>query len=194
MIRITGGVAKGRILKVPTGNAVRPTSDKVRQALFNILSHRFNLDFENVRVLDLFAGSGALGLEAMSRGASYIQFVELEPQHVKLMKENIKAVQDRFVGQERRERTVIHTQNVNRFLLSPPELPFHLIFMDPPYALCEELQYLKALEESWLTEGGYVIIEHTKHNLFELPKGWSELLRRRYGDTYLTICTRSTSC
>jgi len=194
MIRITGGVAKGRTLKVPSGSAVRPTSDKVRQARFNILRHRFNVDFKEARVLDLFAGSGALGLEALSRGASHVQLVELESRHAKQISENAKVIcatlerQGSPVG-----RAQVCTQNVSAYVLRPPTLPYQLICMDPPYAQREVPQHLKALEGGWLAEGGYVIIEHTKHNLFELPDGWTELLRRKYGDTYVTICARETS-
>lgn len=190
MIRITGGVAKGRTLKVPQGSGVRPTSDKVRQALFNILSHRFNVDFKGARVLDLFAGSGALGLESLSRGASYAQFVELESRHARLILENCKVTSALMTRQgESAGQSAVRTQSVDAHLTRPPEHPYELIFMDPPYALCREVEHLKALEGAWLAEGGYVIIEHTKHNLFELPDGWIEQLRRRYGDTYITICS-----
>lgn len=193
MIRITGGVAKGRTLKVPSGSAVRPTSDKVRQALFNILSHRFNVDFKEARVLDLFAGSGALGLEALSRGATFVQLIELEPRHVRQINVNAQAVCSTIERQgETVGRVQVRTQDVGTLIRSAPTHPYQLIFMDPPYAQCEEPQHLKALEGGWLAEGGYVIIEHTKHNLFELPDGWSELLRRKYGDTYVTICERAT--
>ena len=193
MIRITGGIAKGRSLKVPSGDAVRPTSDKVRQALFNILSHRFNLDFDGARVLDLFAGSGALGLEALSRGASFVCFVELEQRHARMINENCNLVQA-AISQRREEQVRCSTVNkrVSTALLRRPDRPYDLIFMDPPYAQESEGKHLKALEEGWLSEGGYVIIEHAKHNLFELPDGWSQELRRRYGDTYITICSRET--
>ena len=188
MIRITGGVAKGRSLKVPTGNAVRPTSDKVRQALFNILSHRFNVDFTGLSVLDLFAGSGALGIEALSRGAGHARFIELEARHARVISENLKVV--KALVMEGDVTSSVRTQSVSAHLTAPPSRPFDLIFMDPPYTQEEEPRHLQAIEGGWLSEGGYVIIEHTKHNLFEVPVGWSALLRRRYGDTYITICAQ----
>jgi 16S rRNA (guanine966-N2)-methyltransferase len=200
MIRITGGDAKGATLRVYSGGQVRPTSDKVRQALFNILTHRFNADFQGARVLDLFAGAGGLGCEALSYGAREVVFVEADPKAARVITQNIATLTPRVQGEGR-----VVTQRVEAFLGRAPESPFDVIFMDPPYAEGVEESTLKALGGAtgapqgaaerasgggWLTAGGYVIIEHSKRRLFEPPEGWRVALRRLYGDTAVSVCER----
>ena len=201
MVRITGGLLKGRSLKVYSGGEVRPTSDKVRQALFNILRHRFNADFEGVRALDLFAGSGALGLEALSRGAQEVLFVEADPHTAKVLSANIKAASEALraqrgsAGQALRGTFEVRqlTQPVERLLKRAPERPYDLILIDPPYAMLREGALLTLLREGWLSEEGYVMIEHAKRNLFEVPEGWCLEMRRAYGDTYLSLLSLEPS-
>jgi 16S rRNA (guanine966-N2)-methyltransferase len=194
MVRITGGALKGRALKVYSGGEVRPTSDKVRQALFNILRHRFNADFQGARALDLFAGSGALGLELLSRGASAVCFVESDPKTARVLQENIKAACNALNAQlsegELPPEVRVLTQRVDTALKRPPALPFDFVLVDPPYAMGAEVELLKGLTEAWLSEGGYVMIEHAKRNLFEPPEGWRLELRRAYGDTLISVCQR----
>ncbi len=189
MIRITGGAAKGAALRVYAGGQVRPTSDKVRQALFNILTHRFNADFQGGRVLDLFAGAGGLGCEALSHGAREVVFVEADPKAARVISQNLLTLSTRVKGSGR-----VVTQRVEAFLARPPESPFALVFMDPPYADGVEEDTLRALagggERAWLEEGGYVIVEHSKRRLFEPPEGWRVALRRLYGDTAVSVCER----
>ena len=197
MVRITGGALKGRALKVYSGGEVRPTSDKVRQALFNILRHRFNADFQGARALDLFAGSGALGLELLSRGASAICFVEADHKTARVLQENVKVACSALNAQldegERPPEVTVLTQRVEVALKRPPPLPFDVVLMDPPYAMGAEVELLKSLTEAWLSEGGYVMIEHAKRNLFEPPEGWRLELRRAYGDTLISVCQREPS-
>ena len=188
MIRITGGAAKGAALRVYAGGQVRPTSDKVRQALFNILTHRFNADFQDRRVLDLFAGAGGLGCEALSHGAREVVFVEADPKAARVIAQNLLTLSARVKGSGR-----VVTQRVEGFLARPPESPFALVFMDPPYADGVEEATLRALaggERPWLEEGGYVVVEHSKRRLFEPPEGWRVALRRVYGDTAVSVCER----
>ncbi|MBM4293102.1 MAG: 16S rRNA (guanine(966)-N(2))-methyltransferase RsmD, partial [Deltaproteobacteria bacterium] len=187
MIRITGGAAKGAALRVYDGGQVRPTSDKVRQALFNILTHRFNADFQGARVLDLFAGAGGLGCEALSHGAREVVFVEADPRAARVISQNLSALAARVKGAGR-----VVTQRAEQLLSRAPDEPFALILMDPPYADGVEAATLRALSAGgWLAEGGYVVVEHSKRSLFEPPDGWQLALRRLYGDTAVSICARA---
>jgi 16S rRNA (guanine966-N2)-methyltransferase len=201
MVRITGGLLKGRSLKVYSGGEVRPTSDKVRQALFNILRHRFNADFEGVRALDLFAGSGALGLEALSRGAREVLFVEADPHTAKVLSANVKTASEALKAQRGSAGEPLRgpfevrqlTQPVERLLKRTPERPYDLILIDPPYAMLREGELLALLREGWLSEEGYVMVEHAKRNLFEVPDGWRLDVRRGYGDTYVSLLSLDPS-
>ena len=191
MVRITGGEARGRSLKVHSGGQVRPTSDKVRQALFNILSHRCEVCWEGVRVLDLYAGSGSLGLEALSRGASVVLFVESNRKIAEVLKENIRSVRGHLEDEgEATLESHVRVMTVNKTLSSPPDEPYHIIFIDPPYALHAGRQMLERLDTLWLHPEGLVVIEHERRDLFEVPNGWRLNLRRLYGDTHISICQR----
>ena len=194
MIRITGGDARGAALRVYSGGQVRPTSDKVRQALFNILTHRFHADFQGARVLDLFAGAGGLGCEALSHGAREVVFVEADPKAARVITQNLATLAPRVKGVGR-----VVTQRVEVFLSRPPEAPFDVVFMDPPYADGVEAATLRALGAGegaagagWLAAAGYVMIEHSKRQLFEPPEGWRVALRRVYGDTAVSVCERGS--
>lgn len=191
MIRVTGGEAKGRALKVYRGGQVRPTSDKVRQAIFNILEHRFDLEFEHARVLDLYAGSGSLGAEFLSRGASYLCAVESDNRTIKVLKENLMTVQKAIKSHEPQVKVL--AQKVERFLNQKPVSPYQVIIADPPYKDRLGPQILEKLDIDWLGEEGIVVIEHEKKDVFVPPYGWSLSDRRLYGDTFISFLNRMTS-
>ena len=145
MIRVTGGHAKGRALKVYQGGQVRPTSDKVRQAIFNILEHRYDLEFYKASALDLFAGSGSLGLDMLSRGGRSVTFVEADPKAASVLRRNLKLIEnsepigrataDKNLPQvdSKSKKSQLMIQRVDRFLRRSTPQPFEVIFADPPY-------------------------------------------------------------
>jgi 16S rRNA (guanine966-N2)-methyltransferase len=187
MIRITGGEVKGRSLKVYRGGQVRPTSDKVRQAIYNILEHGFEFEFETSRCLDLYAGSGGLGAELLSRGGSHLTAVESDARTLSVLRDNLK-----MVKQAVRSRTVdinVVSQTVERYLKRPPASPYDLIIADPPYKEQLGPKLLACLSMGWISSDGVVVIEHEKRDPFTPPYGWSLDDRRLYGDTFVSFCS-----
>ncbi|HEY7957651.1 MAG TPA: 16S rRNA (guanine(966)-N(2))-methyltransferase RsmD [Polyangia bacterium] len=184
-MRIIAGTAGGRRLRTPRGDATRPTADRVREALFNILLARGPAP---ERVLDLYAGTGALGLEALSRGAHQAVFVDEAEDAIALISENALALGFSAACQPVRER--VHT-----FLKRPPAAPFGWIFLDPPYATRpseKEMDRALALLGAgrWLAPDGVVVAEHEwrtapaeRHGALALSD------RRRYGQTAVSIFT-----
>jgi 16S rRNA (guanine966-N2)-methyltransferase len=182
VVRIVGGRARGTHLGVPKGLEVRPTSDRVRESLFNILSHRFEHACENARVLDLFAGSGALGLEALSRNAKHVCFVEKNQQIAKLVKMNATKLQGDW--------QVVHA-SAESFLKRESE-PYDLIFLDPPYSaglLAPTLAQI--VNRAWLSTEGLLCIEYPVDNDFEVPDNLHSLFERRYGKTIIRILAQA---
>jgi 16S rRNA (guanine966-N2)-methyltransferase len=176
IMRIAGGIGKGQRLKVPAGSRVRPTSDKVKQALFNILADRV----EGASFLDLFAGAGGIGIEALSRGASRVVFVDGSRESVAVIKKNIETarVHDRAEVVPAKTETYLKKQSG----------PFDIVFLDPPYA--EELgPLLELIAASGVVQpGGIVIAEHFKKQ--SSPEAAGALARyreARYGDTVLVF-------
>ena len=187
MIRITGGEARGASLKVYQAGQVRPTTDKVRQAIFNILEHRYALDLSEARALDLFAGSGSLGLEFLSRGGEVVTFVECDKRAVKVLRENVRALSRSYdLG-----RGQVNQNTVERVLRTPPERPYDVIFADPPYRDERGPALLDAINDRWLSNEGVIVIEHAKRDLFTPPERWALDERRRYGDTLVSFITWS---
>jgi 16S rRNA (guanine966-N2)-methyltransferase len=181
-VRITGGRFGGRVLAGPSDDHVRPTSDKVRQAVFNILAHSdFGCGFalETARVLDLFAGTGAMGLEALSRGARYCLFVDNSAESRALVRQNVEALALTGITKVwRRDATVLGPLSANS------GGPFELAFLDPPYRhdlLEPALQSLRAGD--WLSANALVVVEHAADEGTPPLSGWHELDRRSYGDT-----------
>ena len=179
MTRIIGGVAGGRRLRTPPGEGTRPTSDRVREALFSALeSHLGTLSGHSV--LDLYAGSGAIALEALSRGASAATAVESDRRVARLIGAN--AADLGF------ELTVI-TRPVERVVAEPAARAYDVVFADPPYPLSEAdlaamLQSLDA--NGWVTTGSLVVIERSMRSPEPTyPAGWETLRERRYGETVL---------
>jgi 16S rRNA (guanine966-N2)-methyltransferase len=187
-MRIIGGSAGGRILKAPRGVHTRPTSDKVRQAIFNVLAARME---PPARVLDLYAGSGALGLEALSRGAGAATFVDEERDSCALARENGAALG--FPVE------VVHSPVV-RWLAKQPEAgpPYGWIFLDPPYGSHATGELDKALDliarRGLLGDEGVAVAEHEwRHPPAERYQTLALLQRRRYGQTTVSFYTREQS-
>jgi len=174
-VRIVAGSAKGRRLASPAG-ATRPTSDRAREALFNSLT--LLVDLDGARVLDLFAGTGAVGLEALSRGAVEAVFVESDRNAADVLRRNIEAVG--LPGARVVKRPVA------AFLAAPPLVPFDLVFTDPPYALDEDAvaEILDTLADGkWLTDEAVVVVERSARGPGpRWPDGIEALRDRRYGE------------
>ena len=153
-MRIVAGKFKGRELLGPTSIATRPTSDRVRESLFNILAHGVEgFEMEGARVMDLFAGTGALGLEALSRGAKFCQFVEESAEARGIIRKNADAFG--AIGQCK-----IWKRDATDLGSCTPQSPFELVFIDPPYGQGLGKKALQALVDgSWLTAGGMVVLE-----------------------------------
>ena len=169
-MRVVAGVAGGRRLQAPAGRRVRPTSERVREALFNALG---SMDaVAGATVLDLFAGTGALGIEALSRGAMTATFVDADPRAVAAIKANLQAT-----GMAELARVV--QSDVVRFLAERPPANVDLAFADPPYAFDGWARLLEVLPAR------LVAIEARSH--IDLPSRWHPLRSKRYGDTVVTL-------
>lgn len=183
MTRIIAGVAGGRTLRTPPGSGTRPTSDRVREALFSALAARDALD--GSRVLDLFAGSGALGLEAASRGAVMVDLVESDRRAASVIRDNITAL---GLG-----GTHVRAMTVATFLAGPSPTAYNLVLMDPPYDLPEAdvTAVLTTLATGgWLAEDAVVVVERSSRSPEpSWPTGWSPGKARRYGETTLWLAT-----
>lgn len=172
-IRIIAGTFRGRRIRVPEGERVRPTADRVREALFDILGP----SIEGARVLDLFAGTGALGLEAASRGAAQVVLVERDRAVLAVLRDNV-----RDLGVHDRVR--IRAVDVERFLAGPAGPgPYDLVLADPPYARAALGAVLTGLgRPGWLAPGATVVFESEARNDPESPPGgWLHARRAVYG-------------
>lgn len=177
-MRIIGGALRGRSLAAPTGSMVRPTSDRAREAVFNILTHAsWAPPLDGARVIDLFAGAGALGLEALSRGAAFCLFVETGEEARGAIRRNIDAL-DLF-GQTR-----IHRRDATQLGLRPASAgaPFNLAFMDPPYDQGLGEKALAALSAGgWLASDALVVYERSAKSAPENLEGFEVLDQRTWG-------------
>jgi 16S rRNA (guanine966-N2)-methyltransferase len=181
VVRIVGGEFRGRPLATPRGNAIRPTTDRTREALFNILSHRFPDRLEGARVLDLFAGTGALGLEALSRGASFALFVEESVEGRGLIRSNVESLG--LTGRSkifRRDATDLGEVGTMQ--------PFGLLFADPPYGKgLGERALRSAKAGGWLVSGALCVVEESAAAPFDLSSGFLIVDERGYGDSVIRI-------
>ncbi len=180
-MRIVGGSRRGRRLEAPEGRALRPTSERAREALFNILGHSdlAPLPLKGARVIDLFAGTGALGLEALSRGAAHLTAVESDGAALACLRRNVRALD--FKGKVR-----LIQGDATR--LPPAPEPCTYAFLDPPYRGGRAAPALASLaENSWLVEGAVVIAETSAKEKLTPPDGYTEIDRRRYGAADLVI-------
>jgi 16S rRNA (guanine966-N2)-methyltransferase len=179
LTRIIAGAARGRRLLTPAGSATRPTSDRVREAMFSALESELGA-FTGLRVLDLYAGSGALGLEALSRGAAHVLLVEADARAVRTIRSNISAV--RLPGAR------VVQSSVMRALAATSPDPYDLVLADPPYATPgEEIEpALARLTQGWLAPRATVVVERsTRDAPLTWPSGLDGQRTRRYGETML---------
>src|SRR3954462_4081443 len=152
-MRIVGGRLRGRALLTPTSQALRPTADRLRESLFNILTHAYGESVEGARVLDLFAGTGALGLEALSRGAAFVLFVDDGAEARALLRGNVDAL---GAG----GATKVYRRDATRLGPAPPMEPDSVAFLDPPYGKgLAERALMSAREGGWLTPDALIVIE-----------------------------------
>ena len=176
MIRIVAGAAKGRKIKVPENAKVRPTTDRAREAVFNSL---YSLGApENQRVLDLFAGSGAMGLESLSRGADFVTFVDYSKDSIKTVHENLNTLE--FT--ERAE--LVRFDSLTYLKTEYPKQSYDLVFLDPPFAFTEWDSMLNLLKESSI-----LVIESNRE--IETDKNlWKVAKSAKYSSTYIKVCIR----
>ena len=188
-MRITGGEFGGRNLKVPKTDAIRPTQDRVREALFNIIQ----CEIAGADFLDLFAGSGAVGLEAVSRGAKSVTFVEQNRKHIAILNENLAAILGNQTIKQSNNQTIA-LADAYRWISSYSGPGFSIGFADPPYALGEEKGYASVLatlaERGVIRAGGLFIAEMTAVQKAEETPGWELIRDRTYGKTRLCIWRR----
>jgi 16S rRNA (guanine966-N2)-methyltransferase len=176
-MRVVGGKLRARPLAGPKSNAVRPTSDRLREALFNILTHSYGDPVTGARVLDLFAGTGALGIEAISRGAVYALFVDEGIEARALLRDNTESLGLGGV-------TRIFRRDATALGPAHPLEPFSLVFLDPPYGKgLAEKALASAREGGWLKPNALVVVEEGADAEFKWPEGFEELERRKYDDT-----------
>lgn len=177
-MRVVGGKFRGRALATPQHDGLRPTSDRVRESVFNILQHGvadFSLD--GVRVIDLFAGTGALGIEALSRGAGYCLLVEEAPEARALIRTNIEAMGLTGV-------TRIFRRDATDLGPAGNMEPYALAFLDPPYGRGLGEKALSILRDGgWLSPGAVIVLEERASADVVLPEGFEEIDRRSWGDT-----------
>ena len=177
-MRVITGLYKGRILKTVKDLSVRPATDRVKQTVFNMLANRIEL--HGTRVLDLFAGSGSLGIEALSRGAAHVTFVENDEQAVRYIEENVKAL-----GCE----TMIEIDETDAmYFLLHVHSPFDLIFADPPYAF-ERTTEIPGIvfTQKLLKSHGYLLIEHATTVHFASTQSYHAGPEKKFGRTLVTF-------
>jgi 16S rRNA (guanine966-N2)-methyltransferase len=180
-MRIVGGRLRGRALAAPKSQAIRPTADRLREALFNILVHAYGDPVSGARVLDLFAGTGARGLEALSRGADFALFIDDSAEARALLRENVATLGLGGVSR-------IFRRDAVKLGAAHPLPPFSLAFLDPPYRRALAEAALDAARGGgWLTAGALAVVEEAADAAFAAPAGFDELERRRYDDTSLIL-------
>jgi 16S rRNA (guanine966-N2)-methyltransferase len=180
-MRVVGGKLRSRPIAGPKSDAVRPTSDRLREALFNILRHSYGDPVTGARVLDLFAGTGALGIEAISRGADYALFVDEGVEARALLRDNVESLGLGGV-------TRIFRRDASKLGPAHPLDPFSLVFLDPPYGKgLAEKSLISARDGGWLMPEALLVVEEAADAGFNTPEGFIELERRRYDDTEFTF-------
>jgi len=178
-MRVVGGKLRGRNLAAPQSQAIRPTADRLRETLFNILAHAYDDPVTGARVLDLFAGTGALGIEAASRGAAFVLFVDDGAEARALIRQNVEALGLGGI-------TRVFRRDAAKLGAAHPLEPFSLVFLDPPYGKGLAEQALTSMREGgWLSPGALIVIEESVAAKFKTPEGFEELERREQGESEL---------
>ena len=186
-MRIVGGALRGRAIIAPKSKAIRPTADRLRESLFNILIHSFDDPVTGARVLDLFAGTGALGIEALSRGAAFALFVDQGAEARALLRENVATL---GLG----GTSKIFRRNATKLGEPNPLAPFSLAFLDPPYGQGLATEALNSARAGgWLTPDALIVVEEATKAQFATPEGFHEIDRRRYDDTEFVFLRLSDS-
>src|SRR6478752_2152688 len=186
-MRVVGGRLRGRNIGSPSSNDIRPTQDRLREALFNILMHAYENPIDGARVLDLFAGTGALGIEAVSRGAAFTLFVDNGAEARALLRNNVEALGLGGV-------TKVYRRDATNLGPAHPMEPFSLVFLDPPYGRGLADKALASLRDGgWLKPGALLVVEEAKAAAFAVPEGFEELERRTYDDTEFVFLKASAS-
>jgi 16S rRNA (guanine966-N2)-methyltransferase len=180
-MRVVGGRLRSRPIAGPKAEGLRPTADRLREALFNILMHAYGDPVTGARVLDLFAGTGALGIEAISRGAAFVQFIDDGVEARSLLRQNTEAL---GLG----GTTRIFRRDATKLGPAHPMEPFSLVFLDPPYRKgLAELALASARDGGWFKPEALIVVEEAADAGFKAPAGFEELERRDYDDTELVF-------
>jgi 16S rRNA (guanine966-N2)-methyltransferase len=180
-MRVVGGRLRGRNLAAPKSQAIRPTSDRLRESVFNILAHAYDDPISGARVLDLFAGTGALGIEAISRGAAFALLIDDGAEARALIRQNVDAL---GLGQVTR----VFRRDATRLGAAHPVEPFGLVFLDPPYRKDLVAPALSSLRDGgWLTPQALIVVEEAADAELAAPAGYEELERRTYDDTIVAF-------
>jgi 16S rRNA (guanine966-N2)-methyltransferase len=177
LMRVVGGRLRGRAIAAPKSKLIRPTADRLRESLFNILTHAFDDAVAEARVLDLFAGTGALGIEALSRGAAFALFVDDGAEARALLRENVAALGLGGISK-------IFRRDATKLGEAHPVAPFSLVFVDPPYGQGLAAAALaSARAGGWFTVDALVVVEEAAKAAFAAPEGFHQIERRRYDDS-----------
>ncbi|MFH9552336.1 16S rRNA (guanine(966)-N(2))-methyltransferase RsmD [Streptomyces sp. NPDC017435] len=190
MTRVIAGAAGGRRLAVPPGTGTRPTSDRAREGLFSTWQSLLGGPLDGERVLDLYAGSGAVGLEALSRGAGHTLLVEADARAARTIRENVKALG--LPGAE------VRAGKARQIIEAAPAAPYDLVFLDPPYAVANDdlREILLTLRSGgWLAADALVTVERsTRGGEFPWPDGFEALRARRYGEGTFWYGRAASTC
>ncbi|MCX2723850.1 16S rRNA (guanine(966)-N(2))-methyltransferase RsmD [Roseibium salinum] len=185
-MRIVAGRYKGAALAAPKSQDTRPTSDRLRETIFNILAHGLDVDLDGARVLDLFAGTGALGFEAISRGARHCTFIEEGAEARGAIRRNMETLGLNGAAK-------IFRRDAVRLGSAGTIEPFDLVFADPPYGKgLGEKALASAAAGGWLKPGAVCVLEERASADIEIPDGFSGLDRRKTGDSQVVFLSFGT--
>ncbi|MFV0504297.1 MAG: 16S rRNA (guanine(966)-N(2))-methyltransferase RsmD [Lachnospirales bacterium] len=183
-MRVISGQARGTKLFEPANNNIRPTTDRIKETLFNII----NFYIEGANVLDLYSGSGALGIECLSRGATHCTFVEKEKEHCKLIEKNLEKT--KFFS----DRFIVLNKSIGQKVGFPTieNNTYDIILMDPPYNMSLENETIEFIyKKNILKERGIIVIEHSSSTKLNLPEGFTSLKEKNFKTTTITILQKN---
>ena len=180
-MRVVGGQFRGRTLTAPASQAIRPTTDRARESLFNVLMHLGGEPIDQARVLDLFAGTGALGIEALSRGAKFCLFVDDGVESRGILRTNIE-------GLGLNGCTKVFRRDATSLGPATPHEPFNVVFADPPYRKgYGEKALQSAADNGWLATNSLVVLEEAADATLSMPEEFALFDARNYGDTIIRL-------